>query len=89
MAWRVELSSLAQKNLEQRDPQIARLILAFLNERVANLDDVRSIGEALKGSRLGDLWKYRAGDYRVICSIEVGAMLVLVVKIGNLREVYR
>jgi mRNA interferase RelE/StbE len=89
MAWRVELSSLAQKNLEQRDPQVARRILVFLNERVANLDDVRSNGEALKGSRLGDLWKYRAGDYRVICSIEDGAMLVLVVKIGNLREVYR
>jgi mRNA interferase RelE/StbE len=89
MAWKVELSSLAQKNLDQLDPQIARRILAFLKERVASLDDARSIGEALKGSRLGDLWKYRVGDYRIICNIEDGGMLVLVVKIGNWREVYR
>lgn len=89
MVWKIELSSLAQKNLEQLDPQIARRILVFLHERVANLDDVRSLGEALKGSRLGDLWKYRVGDYRIICNIEDGAMLVLVVKVGNRREVYR
>jgi len=61
----------------------------FLRERVALLDDPRSIGEALRGSRLGDFWKYRVGDYRVISSIEDGALRILVVKIGNRREVYR
>lgn len=89
MAWKVELSTLAQKNLDQLDPQIARRILAFLNERIAPLDDPRSIGEALKGSRLGEFWKYRVGDYRVISSIEDGALTILVVRIGNRREVYR
>ncbi len=54
MAWKVELSSLAQKNLAQLDQQIARRILSFLHERVAPLDDPRSIGEGLKGSRLGE-----------------------------------
>jgi mRNA interferase RelE/StbE len=89
MAWKVELSTLAQKNLDQLDPQIARRVLAFLNERVAPLDDPRSIGEALKGSRLGEFWKYRVGDYRVISSIEDSALKILVVRIGNRREVYR
>ncbi|MDO9011531.1 MAG: type II toxin-antitoxin system RelE/ParE family toxin [Gallionella sp.] len=89
MTWRVELSTLAQKNLDQLDPQIARRILVFLNERVAPLDDPRSIGEALKGSRLGEFWKYRIGDYRLISSIEDGALIILVVRIGNRREVYR
>lgn len=89
MAWKIELSTLAQKNLDQLDPQIARRILAFLNERVAPLDDPRSIGEALKGSRLGEFWKYRVGDYRLISSIEDGALKILVVRIGNRREVYR
>jgi len=89
MAWAVELSALAQKNLDDLDPQHARRILAFLYDRVAKLEDVRSIGEALKGSRLGDLWKYRVGDYRIISSIEDGALRILVVKIGNRREVYR
>ena len=89
MAWKVELSSLAQKNLDQLDRPIARRILAFLLERVAPLDDPRSIGEALKGSKLGEFWKYRVGDYRIISNIEDGALLIVVVKIGNRKAVYR
>ncbi len=89
MAWKVELSSLAQKNLDQLDPQVARRILSFLHERVSPLDDPRSIGEALKGSRLGDFWKYRVGDYRVIAEINDQGLRILVVRVGNRREVYR
>jgi mRNA interferase RelE/StbE len=89
MTWKVELSSQAEKNLEQLDPQVARRILTFLLERVAPLSDPRSIGEALKGSKLGEFWKYRVGDYRIISSIEDGAMLILVVRIGNRKAVYR
>lgn len=89
MAWRVELSSLALKNLDQLDPQIARRILSFLHERVARLDDPRSIGEALKGSRLGEFWKYRVGDYRVIASVEDGALRIVVVSVGHRRQIYR
>ena len=89
MAWEVELSSLARKNLSQLDPQISRRILSFLLERVTQLDDVRNVGEALKGSKLGELWKYRVGDYRVIAKIEDEAVKILEVKIGNRKEVYR
>jgi mRNA interferase RelE/StbE len=89
MAWKVELSSLAQKNLDPLDPPISRRILSFLHERVAALDDPRSIGEALKGSALGEFWKYRVGDYRIISCIEDSALRVLVVRIGNRRQVYR
>ena len=89
MAWAVELSALAQKNLDRLDPQIARRILSFLNERVARLDDPRSIGESLRGSRFGEFWKYRVGDYRIIARIEDRILKVLVVCIGNRREVYR
>ncbi|MDQ2859188.1 MAG: type II toxin-antitoxin system RelE/ParE family toxin [Pseudomonadota bacterium] len=89
MAWAVELSALAQKNLDRLDPQMARRILSFLNERVARLDDPRSIGESLKGSRLGEFWKYRVGDYRIIARIEDRMLKVLVVRIGNRREEYR
>jgi mRNA interferase RelE/StbE len=77
------------KDLAKLDKQLARRIMAFLRERVAVLDDPRSIGEALKGSKLGDFWKYRVGDYRIISSIEDGALCILVVKVGNRREVYR
>lgn len=89
MAWKIELDPIAERELDKLDPQIARRILKFLFERLATLDDPRSIGEALKGSRLGEFWKYRVGDYRVIARIEDGALIILAVRIGNRREIYR
>lgn len=89
MAWQIRFDDHSKKDLAKLDPQIAKRIMVFLRERVAVLDDPRSIGEALKGSKLGDFWKYRVGDYRIISSIEDGALCILVVKIGNRREVYR
>ncbi len=89
MAWRIELDPAAVRELDRIDPPIARRILAFLHGRVAELDDPRSIGEALKGSKLGEFWKYRVGDWRIIASIDDDALRILVVRIGNRREVYR
>ena len=89
MVWRIEIDRAAIKELDTLDKPIAKRILSFLNDRVAPLEDPRSIGEALKGAKLGSLWKYRVGDYRLICNVEDGALRILVVKIGNRREVYR
>lgn len=89
MAWKVEIDLAAERDLGKIDPQIARRILVFLHDRVAKLDDPRSIGDALKGDKLGAFWKYRVGDYRIISSIEDGALRILVVRIGNRRDVYR
>jgi mRNA interferase RelE/StbE len=89
MAWKVELDPAAERELDKLDQQIARRILKFLHERVALLTDPRSIGEALKGSKLGDLWKYRVGDYRLIADIQDGKLRILIIRIGNRREVYR
>ena len=89
MAWQIKFDDASMKDLAKLDKQIARRITEFLRERVAVLDDPRSIGEALKGSRLGEFWKYRVGDYRLIASIEDGALRILVVRIGNRKEVYR
>ena len=89
MAWRIELDDAAKKDLAKLDKPVAKRITTFIRERLAVLDDPRSIGDALKGSRLGELWKYRVGDYRIIAAIEDGALKILVVKISNRREVYR
>lgn len=89
MAWTVELDPAAEREVDKLDPQQAKRILRFLFERVARLDDPRSIGEALKGSRFNTLWKYRVGDYRIISSIEDNVSLILVVKVGDRKEVYR
>ena len=76
MVWKIEFDPAAARELGKIDPQVARCILSFLHDRVAHLENLRSVGEALKGSRLGAFWKYRVGDYRII-------------SIGNCREVYR
>ena len=89
LAWRVEFEDAALKELAKLDKPVARRILAFLRERVAVLDDPRSVGEALKGSKLGEFWKYRVGDYRIVAHIEDCALRILVLKVGNRREVYR
>ena len=89
MAWTVELDPAAERDLDKIDPQTARRIIVFLHGRVAQLDDPRRIGEALKGSKLGTFWKYRVGDWRIIASIEDSALRILVMRIGNRKEVYR
>ena len=89
MAWRIEFDDKAKKDLAALDQAVAKRITTFLRERVSRLDDPRSIGEALKGSRLGAFWKYRVGDWRIIAHIEDGALRILVVRIGDRKEVYR
>jgi mRNA interferase RelE/StbE len=89
MAWIIEFDPSAKKELDKLEPQQAKRVLSFLFERVARLDDPRSIGEALKGSRFNTLWKYRVGDYRIIASIQDNVTRILIVKIGDRKEIYR
>jgi len=86
--WKIELDKAAERDLDKLDPQVTRRILRFLHDRVAKLDNPRSIGEALRGSKLGELWRYRVGDYRIICKIEDNILRVLVVRIGHRQEIY-
>lgn len=89
MGWSVRLSETAESELAKLDKPVARRIISFLREGVANLEDPRSIGEALKGSRYGELWKYRQGDYRIIASIKDDVVQILVVKVGHRSDVYK
>ena len=85
--WTIEFAPAAQKELDGLDKPVARRISKFLYERVAKLDDPRKIGEKLKGT-LSEFWKYRVGDYRLICSLEHGRLIVLVLRVGHRREIY-
>lgn len=89
MAWRIEFDPAAERELSSLDRAVARRILGFLRDRIAPHDDPRRLGQALKGSRLGEFWRYRIGDYRIVCSIEDEILRILVVRIGNRRDVYR
>jgi len=89
MAYGVELAASVDRELDKLDPQQRKRILKFLHERVARLDDPRGIGEALHASQLGEVWKYRLGDYRLICKIQDDRLVVLVLRVGHRREIYR
>jgi len=88
LAWTIEYAETARKQLRKLDKVAARRILDFMDERVAPSDNPRELGKALKGS-LGDLWRYRVGDYRILCDLQDGVLTVLALQIGNRREVYR
>jgi mRNA interferase RelE/StbE len=87
MAWNLEISPPAKRQLDKLDKAVARRISKFLYERVQQLDDPRQIGERLQGT-LSEFWRYRVGDYRIICSLEQDRLVVLVLRIGHRREIY-
>jgi mRNA interferase RelE/StbE len=87
MAWKIEFDPAARRELEKLDKSVSDRILKFLHVRVATLDDPRKIGERLKGT-LREFWKYRVGDYRLICSLKDDRLVVIVLHIGHRRDVY-
>jgi len=89
MAWKVELDPATVRDLDRLDKQVARCILQFLYERVANLEDPRGIGQALQGPKFGEFWKYRVGDWRIICKIEDECVTVLVLRVRHRSKAYR
>lgn len=89
MAWKIKIDKNAEKELSKLDKQVSIRILKFLRDRLSKLDNPRLLGEALVGTKLGNFWKYRVGDYRLICTIKDELLIVNVVKIGNRREVYK
>ena len=89
MAWRIELTATAAKQLGKLDKGEARRITHFLRQRLSLADDPRSTGKALTGPALGAYWRYRVGDYRIICDIQDGVLCILIIEVGNRRDVYR
>jgi len=89
LAWQIEFDESARKELAKLDRQVARRLIDFLKNRVLNQRDPRSVGQALRGSTLGEFWKYRVGDFRIIASIQDDRMIVLVLRVGNRSDIYR
>ena len=89
MVWAIIVEDKALKILQSLDKQVAARIVNFIENRLAVAENPRLLGSALKGSELGDFWKYRLGDYRIIASIKDLQVTITIVKVGNRKEVYR
>ncbi len=88
MAWKVEFDPHALRELSRLARAVQQRILQFLHERIQTGQDPRRFGGPLRGTKK-DLWKYRIGDYRLICDIQDDIVRVLVLRVGHRREVYR
>jgi mRNA interferase RelE/StbE len=89
MAWRIEFTRQAEKDLASLDRQTAQRIVDFMLNRVARLPHPRQLGSQLKGNEFAGYWRYRVGDHRVLARIENELVTVFVVEIGHRREIYR
>ena len=87
MRWAYSFDERALKELKKLGKQARREILKYLDDRIATDEDPSRFGKALRGDLAG-LRRYRVGDYRLICSLREGQMLVLVLKVGHRRDVY-
>lgn len=88
MVWRVEIRQTAERQLGRITPASRLRIIQFLRERIEGCADPRAIGNPLQGEMAG-LWRYRVGDYRLICHVQDEKVTVLVLEIGHRREIYR
>jgi mRNA interferase RelE/StbE len=86
--WKIRYLRSARKDAKKIDPHIREKIRGYLEQRVASLDDPRQLGEPLKG-QLAKLWRYRIGDYRIICEFRNNELIVIVIRIGHRRNVYK
>jgi len=87
LVWTINYSDRALKSLRKMDKQNARRIVDFMDLRIAVAADPRQSGKPLKGE-LGELWRYRVGDYRILCEIRDDELVILAATIGHRREVY-
>lgn len=88
MAWAIRFTPRADKDFSKLGSADRARVLHFLNDRIRPLDDPRLIGKALQGEYAG-MWRYRVGDIRIIVRLEYDILVVLVLELGNRRDVYR
>lgn len=86
MGWTVRVSDLAERQLRKLDRPVRERILGYLDDRIEGCKNARHFGEALKGGRAG-LWRYRVGDYRIVCQLRDDIVIVLVLAVGHRREI--
>jgi mRNA interferase RelE/StbE len=87
--WTVKYTKTAKKQLRKLDQYEALKILNYIDTQVTISEDPRSIGKSLVGPTLGSYWRYRVGEYRIICDINDNEISILVIEVGHRKEIYR
>ena len=88
MTWKLEYSSKARKQLLKLDPTQRAIILSWMDKNISGCDDPRVYGKGLTSDHSGE-WRYRIGDYRVLCEIQDSKLIVLAFNIAHRNKVYK
>ena len=86
--WRIEVARTAEKQISKLGRPAQKAIQRFLRERLLAAENPRQWGKPLHGEKQS-LWRYRVGDYRLICDIQDEKVVVLVLEVGHRKDVYR
>ena len=86
-AYRLIYSERAMKDVKKLDPYTKLMIKSWIEKKLLYCENPRALGEALTANRKGQ-WRYRIGDYRLICAIEDDRLVILALAIGHRREIY-
>jgi mRNA interferase RelE/StbE len=87
LIWKIEWDSKALKEAQKLDKNARKKIVEYLENRVLVSQDPYQFGKPLKGDKSG-FWRYRVGDYRILCQIENQALIVLVIAVGHRKNIY-
>jgi mRNA interferase RelE/StbE len=87
LAWQIRLTATAEKELAKLDKQAAQRIIRFLKDRISVSENPRTLGKQLTGE-LASFWRFRVGDYRIICDIQENELTVLTLRIAHRKEAY-
>ena len=87
MTWKVEFDNRSRKELRKLDPETQKRLLHWISENLAGEINPRDYGTSLKG-RFRGLWRYRVGDYRIVCQIKDEDILILILRIAHRKDVY-
>lgn len=87
MKYTIEYTKRAVKQLKKLDKQTSALILGWIEKNLVDCENPRQFGKGLTANRKGE-WRYRIGDYRLICNINDNELVILALSIGHRREIY-
>ena len=87
MKYKVIFSDRAMKQLEKLDNYTKVLIMRWIEKNLVDCENPRVYGKSLTGDRKGQ-WRYRIGNYRLICEINDKKITILVLEVGHRRNVY-
>ena len=87
MKYRIETTPKFDKEFKKLDKYTMRMIKSWISKNLEDCENPRSFGKGLTANRSGQ-WRYRIGDYRLICDIQDDKLIILALSVGHRREIY-